>query len=107
MNKVYTFRLSPNTINKFNQLVNEKNLTNDAMLEELLKNYENKTSIDEDLAKIKEQLKSIDEYVQLLAKSSIELREIKNPKDMKTIINGVSRFDKLIIEKLEQEEPSI
>lgn len=107
MNKVYTFRLSPNTINKFNQLVNEKNLTNDAMLEELLKNYENKTSIDEELAKIKEQLKSIDEYVQLLAKSSIELREIKNPKDMKTIINGVSRFDKLIIEKLEQEEPSI
>lgn len=77
------------------------------MLEELLKNYENKTSIDEELAKIKEQLKSIDEYVQLLAKSSIELREIKNPKDMKTIINGVSRFDKLIIEKLEQEEPSI
>lgn len=107
MNKVYTFRLSLNTINKFNQLVNEKNLTNDAMLEELLKNYENKTSIDEELAKIKEQLKSIDEYVQLLAKSSIELREIKNPKDMKTIINGVSRFDKLIIEKLEQEEPSI
>lgn len=107
MNKVYTFRLSPETVKKFNQLVNEKNLTNDAMLEKLLKNYENKNSIDEELAKIKEQLKGIDEYVQLLAKSSSELREIKNPKDMQTIVNGVSRFDKLIIEKLEQEEPSI
>ena len=102
--EIVSFRLSETTKNTFNLIRENENLTQDELLIKMINHYmnNNESLNKEENSSTEIKINLIYEYLTLLVKTNPSLPQ--NETEMSRMVNLKSRFEKPILEKIQNEQ---